>query len=265
MGSSVVQQRTNFVTEVAIQAGISLGNTAGTLTKPGSIAEYANNAAGNFGKIAEIGMHAANLAEQQQSSSTIDLSQLGSSSWTRAAMGMVGIAALGAVAPAAGAVAGVVMAVGEAVNFSVGHAAVNGAKGELTMAASTATFDEKGDMTSYTSACDGVTADVKTGQPVMAPAATPFGAGLTPQQRLGNLVGQVAGDYDAEQIQRDVNTMLGKEKQKFSWAQNKLDMMGLLDPDSKKSLDLPDAELILKAEAPRPRALNVGMGAPSFG
>ena len=100
----------------------------------------------------------------------------------------------------------------------------------------------------------------------MAPAPMAFGAGMSAEQRLGNIVGQVAGDYDAEQIQRDVRSMLDKQAKNYGWAQNKLDMMGVLDPNSQKSLELSDeAKLALKIDTPRPKALNVGMGAPSMG
>ncbi len=269
MGFSVVQQRTNFVSQVAMQANISLGNTVGTLTKPGSIAEYANNAAGNFGKIAEIGMHAASMAENNQPSQDAS-GPSGASSGMKSMIGaaaMIGIgAALPVMAPLAAAV-GVALAAKDAVNFSLGHAAVDGAKGELTMAAAAATFDKDNNMTSYTAACDNSTTDVKSGKSLAAMTVGPSGgaAQVRGQHQLGAVIGDVASQYDPEQIQRDVKAMLDKEKKNFGWAINKLDMMGVLDPNSDKTLELSnEAKVALKIDTPRPKALNVGMGAPGM-
>lgn len=257
----VVAQKQNFVTQVAMQSNISLGNTAGTLTKPGSIAEYASNAAGNFGKIAEIGMHAAATMEANQPSSN-QVGQSSGASLGKSILGGAALVAVGTMAPAVAGIAagiGVAMAAKDAINFSIGHAAVNGAQGELTMAASAATFDKDNNMTSYTSACDNVTSDVKSGKPIMGQAAAP----LRGQHNLDAIVGQVADKYDPEQIQRDVRSMLEKEQQKYGWAMNKLDMLGFKDPSITKDLGVDNTMTAAKLEAPRPKALNVGMGAPA--
>lgn len=260
----MVAQKQNFVEKVAMQAGIGLGNSVGHLTKPGSIAEYAGNAAGNFGKIAEIGMHAAATMEANQPSS-VGPSQNSSPSFAKSALGAAALVAVGAMAPALAGVAagvGVAMAAKDAMNFSLGHAAINGAQGELTMAASAATFDKDNNMTSYTAACDNVTSDVKSGKSlstVAAPAAAP----LRGQHNLDAIVGQVADKYDPEQIQKDVRHMLEKEQKNYSWAVNKLDMMGLTDPKVTKDLGVDNTMADIKLDAPRPKALNVGMGAPA--
>lgn len=257
-------QKQNFVTQVAIQSNISLGNSVGTLTKPGSIAEYANNAAGNFGKIAEIGMHAAATMEANQSPS-VGPDQNSPSSFAKSALGAAALVAVGAMAPAMAGVAagvGVVMAAQDALRFSTGHAAVNGAQGELTMAASAATFDENNNMTSYTAACDNITCDVKSGKALSAMVSPPA-APLRGQHNLDAIVGQVADQYDPEQIQKDVRFMLEKEQKNYGWAMNKLGMLGFSDPKKSKDLGIDDAVAGIKPEAPRPKALNVGMGAPA--
>ncbi len=257
-------QKQNFVAQVAVQAGISLGNTVGTLTKPGSIAEYASNAAGNFGKIAEIGMHAAATMEANQPSSA-GSGQNSTLSLGKSALGAAALLAVGAAAPAMAGIAagvGVAMAARDAINFSTSHAAINGAQGELTMAASAATFDKDNNMTSYTAACDNVTSDVKSGKAlstVAAPAAVP----LRGQHNMGAIIDQVADKYDPDQIQKDVRSMLEKEQKNYGWAMNKLDMLGFGDPKIAKDLGVDNTMTDIKLETPRPKALNVGMGAPA--
>lgn len=256
-------QKQNFVQQVAIQANISLGNSVGTLTKPGSIAEYASNSANNFSQIAKIGMHAAATMEANQPSAGA-VSNSGPS-FAQSAMGAVALVAVGAVAgPAVAGVAagvGVAMAARDAINFSIGHAAVDGAKGELTLAAGAATFDKDNNMTSYTAACDNVTSDVKSGKAVNigGPAAAP----LRGQHNLDAITGQVADKYDPEQVQKDIRAMLDKEQKNYGWAMNKMEMLGFNDPSVTKDLGVDNTMSDIKMGTPRPKALNVGMGAPA--
>lgn len=257
----MVAQKQNFVEKVAMQAGIGLGNSVGHLTNAGSIAEYAGNAVGNFGKIAEIGMHAAATMEANQPSSN-QVGQSSGASLGKSILGGAALVAVGTMAPAIAGVAagiGVAMAAKDAINFSIGHAAVNGAQGELTLASSAATFDEDNNMTSYTAACDNVTSDVKSGKPIMGQAAAP----IRGQHNLNAIVGQVADQYDPEQIQKDVRSMLEKEQKNYGWAMNKLEMLGYRDPTISKDLGVDNTMAAVKLEAPRPKALNVGMGAPA--
>lgn len=235
-------QKTNFVHAVANTAGISLETPKGTLTKPGSISEYASKSAGNMAAISEMAKEMTNI---QQDSPSPESPISGGPSVPHSLV-ETGVAfALGAIAPPLGALAGVGMVIREVANF-VGHAATHGAQGELTMANAAATFDQSGEMTSYKPACEDVTYNVATGQPQRQAPLSPLGAA----------VGEVASGYDNEQIRGDIKSMMDKETEKYGWAQNKLKTLGF-EPSSMVA----DASLDMTPDKPRPRAFH----APSFG
>lgn len=258
----------NFVHKVANQAGIPLGSTLGLghLKTAGSLTDYAQNAAANFEKITEIGMHAA--ATMEPPKTQLGFTTSPGFSFVGQLASTIAVAGIAAVAPAAAAVLGAVMAGSDVKNFSTGHAAINGTQGgELTLAASAAQFNKDGEMTSYLAACDGTTCDVETGQVAPPSSIDPAPPPLKGAHNLKGIVGQVAEGYDPGQIGADVQHVLRKARGDYLFAQNKLDML-FGDSDAAGSLgvgmDMPAA-----VEAPRPKPLNVGMGArmgvPAFG
>lgn len=264
----------NFVHKVANQAGIPLGSTLGLghLKTPGSLTDYAQNARANFETITKIGMHAAATMEPPKTqlgfTPSPGLSFVGQLAGTIAVAGIAAVAPA-AVAPAAAAVVGAVMAGSDVKNFSTGHAAINGTQGgELTLAASAAQFNKDGEMTSYRAACDDTTYyDVQTGKVVPPSSTAPAAPPLKGAHNLKGIVGQVAEGYDADQIGADVRHMLDKERGNYLFARNKLDML-FGDSDAAGSLGV-DMDMPAAVETPRPKPLNVGMGAkmgaPAFG
>lgn len=259
----------NFVHKVANQAGIPLGSTLGLghLKTPGSLTDYAQNAGANFETITQIGMHAA--ATMEPPKTQLGFTPSPGLSFVDQLASTIAVAGIAAVAPVAAAVVGAVMAGSDVKNFSTGHAAINGTQGgELTLAASAAQFNKDGKMTSYRAACDGTRYDVETGKEVVLPSSTPPAAHpLKGAHNLKGIVGQVAEGYDADQIGADVRHMLDKERGNYLFARNKLDML-FGNSDAAGSLGV-DMDMPAAVETPRPKPLNVGMGAkmggPAFG
>lgn len=246
--------RQNFISEVATQAGISLVNSTAYNSNAISVAQHADQAIGNA---ENIGMIAEQAASQMEGQSQGPAAQ-GGPSMMRTAL-TVGAVAIGAIiAPGLAAGAGVAIAASEAVNFSLKG---NSAKGELTLANSAATFDKNGEMTSYTSAADGITSSI-SGQPIQVGATAPQAKGM---QNLGSIVSEVGAAYSGEEIADDIRGMLQQNKRVFDRDMTRLEQMGAINPNDPKSLEIKDMMAELTDSKPRPRAINVGMGAPSMG
>lgn len=244
----------NFVSDVAMRAGISLANSTAYNSNAISVAQHADRAIGNA---ENIGMIAEQAASQMEGPSQGPVAQ-GGPSMMRTAL-TVGALAMGAIfAPGLVAGAGAAMAVGEAVNFSLKG---NSAKGELTLANSAATFDKNGEMTSYTSAADGTTSSI-SGQPIQVGATAPQAKGM---QNLGSIVSEVGAGYSKDEIADDIRAMLKRQKETFGKDMTRLEEMGAINPNDPKALEIKDMMAELTDTKPRPRALNVGMGAPSMG
>lgn len=241
-----------------MQAGISVANTTSYNSNALTVAQHADTAIGNASKIAEIAEQVSNQMEGPSANSAAQ----GGSTVMRTALTAGAIAVGAAFAPGVAAGVSAVMAVSEVVNFALKG---NAGKGELTLANSAATFDkESGEMTSYTSAADGVTSSI-SGQPIQVGATAPVAKGM---QNLGNIVGQVGAGYSKDGIIDDIRAMLEEQKETFGRDMRRLEQMGAVNPNDPKALEIKDMMAELTESKPRPRALNVGMGspsAPSFG
>jgi hypothetical protein len=251
----VVVKQQNFVLKVAGLAGVSLATSTAYNDKPISVANHADQAIGNA---ENIGIIADQVASQMEGPSQGAPEAGGGPSVMRTAL-TAGALAVGAIfAPGLAAGAGAAMAVGEAVNFSLKG---NSAKGELTLANSAATFDKDGEMTSYTSAADGVTSSM-SGQPIQVGATAPAAKGM---KNLGSIITEVGADYSRDEIADDIRAMLKKQKETFGRDMTRLAEMGAINPNDPKALEIKDMMAELTDAKPRPRALNVGMGSPSMG
>lgn len=240
----------NFVSQVAMQAGISLANSTAYNQNAISVAQHADRAIGNA---ENIGMIAEQAASQMEGPSQGVAAQ-GGPSMMRTAL-TAGAVAVGAIfSPGLAAGAGLAAAVGEAVNFSLKG---NSAKGELTLANSAATFDDKGEMTSYTSAADGITSSI-SGQPIQVGATAPQAKGM---QNLGSIVSEVGAGYSKDDIADDIRAMLKKQKETFGKDMTRLEQMGAINPNDPKALEIKDMMVELTDSKPRPRAFS----APAFG
>lgn len=234
-----------------MQAGISLTNSTSYNNNSISVAQHADQAMGNA---ENIGMIAEQAASQMEASSQGAPVGGNDPSVIRTAL-TAGAVAMGAiVAPGLAAGVGVAMAVGEAVNFSLKG---NSAKGELTLANSAATFDEDGEMTSYTSAADGVTSSI-SGQPIQVGATAPAAKGM---KNLGSIISEVGVGYSRDEIADDIRAMFREQQQVFGRDVRRLEEMGAINPNDPKSLEIKDMMAELTESKPRPRAFS----GPSFG
>lgn len=228
-------QKTNFVSEVLANAKVSMNSTIGSVTKPGAIAELADNCVANADLISKIAENVQQTSPSQQNSVSFDIK---APSVMPSILGGGAIMALTAINPVMGAGAAAIMAVGEAISFATGHAGVKGSmpQGELTIAAADKkSFAESHPQNTYLDTA-GDTYAVTTGQK-QAPAAQAQPAS-TLDRRLAMATQEVAGDYSQEQMAGDIKSMLGEQQKNYAWAQNKLEMLGSKDPNASPTLDI---------------------------
>lgn len=222
--------RTNAVNEVAQRAGIALGRNNAFNENAASVTQHAGDAMANVEKIAAI---AQELSDQTPQATSVG-PQSGGSSGIRSALTAGALAAGAVFAPALAPVAAAtaaVLAISDAVKFSTSHAAIDGGVGEMTLA-SAAQFDDKGDMTHYTSACDGITTSVGTGKPVAKASIGPSGA--APAKGMHNfsaIVGEVASEVDPEQFKKDILSLAKQNTDDFGRDMRRLKQMGMDSKD----------------------------------
>jgi len=257
-----VAVRTNVVDQVMNQAGISLANSTVFNNNPGSIAAHAGQAltnAGNIGKIAE------QISEQSGASNHLAAGPQsgGGGLFMRTAL-TAGALAIGAiVAPVPAAVAAVVTSIGEAAHFGL---KANVGKGEMTIAqVDAAAAFEKG---VYVAACDGQSSSVSTGKPI----ASPMGQAATPAKGSHNfaaIVAEASAGRDQKEIYEDVFARFKQQEKAFAADMLRLEKMGAIDKNDPNAMKLKEnmddiGKVVAKLDAPK-KALNVGMGSPSFG
>lgn len=227
-------QKANFVNEVLANANVSMCTTIGAVTKPGAIVEYANNCVANAELISKV---AENVQQSSPSQNSVSF-DIKTPSMMPSILGGGAVMALTALNPVVGAGAAVVMAVGEAISFATGHAGVKGSmpQGELSIAAADKkSYAESHPQSTYLDTA-GDTYAVSTGQK-QSPAAQ--------QQPLATLDGKLASatkdvsaNYGQDQIAGDIKSMLSKQQKDYAWAQSKLDILGLKDPNASPTLDV---------------------------
>lgn len=242
----------NAVHEVAKRAGISLGNNNAFRENAVSVGEHMDQSMANLQNIAEI---AKEYAGQQGPQTASAGPQAGKSS-AFGKLAVAGALAVGAAVagPAAPIVAGIGLAVAakDALDFSTSHAALDGGVGELTMASAAAQFDNNGEMTSYTSACDGVTTAVASGKPV---AKTAIGASNTAPARgmhnFGAIIGEVAEEIDPKQFQADLLKLAKDNTNSISLDKRRLAQMDASnDPNMDDYVAAMNQDIKLAVKAP---------------
>lgn len=215
---------TNAVNEIAKRAGISLGNNNAFRENAASVGQHMSQSAGNLEKINAI----AQELNDQSSPSGPSAPQSGGSGFLRSALTAGALAGAAIAAPALAPVAaavGAAMAVGDAVHFGLKSSV---GMGEMTLASAVAKFNDNDEMTHYTSACDGVTTSVASGKAVGKTTIGPSAA--VPARGMHNfsaIVGEVAGEFDAEQIQKDLLAAAKNNSNSIALDQRRLMTMGV--------------------------------------
>jgi hypothetical protein len=267
MRSDVVQNSNqNVVAQVLNTAGIQMSNAIGPVSKPGALVEHAGNCMVNAALIAKVGQAFEQQNADRSSAAPSQTQALLSAPQSNFMSNVIGVGATlaaAAVSPLAGAVVGTAFTMKDVVDFSTGHAAVDGAKGELTIAGA-ASFDQRGEMVSYSPACEEGISYNMSGKATQSPSPL--------DQKIGLAVSEIGDQFSQDRIQGDLRKAMEKQMADYGWAQNKLDMLYGIKLDSLDSKKILELALLgdemspggpASPQKPRPIGLNVGMGAPT--